>query len=562
MIKFSKKMLALIMSMLMIFSCVAVSASAEGEAETTETIQIAAPVWVFEQETMSFFVERPENIAYGEGEETVYYPVEITVEPEATLIKNTDGSYIIENIEFGKEYTITASIVDETNTVAGSASVKAVPVITVPGTKDICEFDPEDRTITVEKIDNIVIDGKECVVGVMIEPNASSQILGDGTTMFFNLNYSTNYTVKAYVAPSADIKFYSEDNFEVTVKGQQDAPATPVPSAITSKSITIVAAAGCQYALKDADGEFVFDWTDSTGKDAIMFDGLDSETTYTVVAKKKATETHYESTEVSITATTKKAGKAGTPTLVLADKTNNSITVKAEGDVEFKLGDGAWQASGEFKGLKADTQYNIYGRYTFDAATQDPSAVSEALIVKTNAVANFEANEKKITFTGENGAYANSEIEFTVTGDGPVDMNKVVYGDTRIVPVSYKVVFGSDEIKASTAWDTQKIKNTGSFTAEAYAEKVVTVKVVFEEQEYKGKNADGTANWVISKSYEKSFDVEVGRVDSPMTKITEFFEGILNFLLNTVPSFLAEALQSDVWGKLFEALGKLGSAIG
>lgn len=473
MIKFSKKMLALIMSVLMIFSCMAVSASAEGETETTETIQIAAPECTLDKELKTITVKKPANVNHNDN----FYAVEITVAPVEGVVASFDaeGNYLYSQLTLGTDYVITATLVDDVDdgvTVAGTAST----------------------------------------------------------------------TVKLLQA--------------------QDAPATPVPSAITSTSITIVAAAGCQYALKDADGKLIFDWTDSTGKDAIMFDDLDSETTYTVVAKKKATDTHYESAEASITVTTKKAGKTGTPALVLEDKTNNSITVKAEGDVEFRLDNGAWQASGEFKGLKADTQYNIYGRYTFDAATQDPSAISEALIVKTNAAANFEADEKKIAFTGENGAYANSEIEFTVTGDGPADMNKVVYGDTRIVPVSYKVVFGSDEIKAVTAWDTQKVKNTGSFTAEAYAEKVVTVKVVFEEQEYKGKNADGTANWKTSKSYEKSFDVEVGRVDSPMTKIIEFFEGILNFLLNTIPNFLAEALQSDVWGKLFEALGKLGAAIG
>lgn len=471
----TKKILALIMSMLMIFSCMAVSASATGtETEaTTETIQIAAPECTLDKELKTITVKKPSNVNHN----NVMYAVEITLAPSEGVVASFDaeGNYLYSQLTLGTDYVITAALVDDVDdgvTVAGTAST----------------------------------------------------------------------TVKLLQA--------------------QDAPATPVPSAITSTSITVVAAAGCQYALKDADGNLVFDWTDSAGEAAILFDGLDAETSYTVSAKKKATETHYESAESTITVTTKMAGKAGTPTLALEDKTNTSITVKADGDVEFKINDGAWQASGEFKGLKADTQYNIYGRYTYDAAKQDPSAVSEALIVKTNAVANFEADEKKITFDGEDGEYANAEISFTVTGDGPADMNKVVYGDTRLVPVSYKVVFGSEEIKGVTTWDTQKVTNSGSFTAEAYAEKVVAVKVTFELQEYKGKNADGTANWVTSKTMDKSFDVEVGRVDSPMTKVIEFFEGLLNFLLNTVPAFLAEALQSDVWARLFAALGDLGEAMG
>ncbi len=566
MIKMTKKILALVMSMLMIFSCMAVSASAEGEDATTPvSITISAPVCEFDQETMTISVAKPENIHYSAND--TYYPVEITAaagEEAVEAVKNEDGSYTISDVELETEYTVTASIVDETNTVEGTASTKVVPAITVPGTAEICDFNEENRTILVEDIDDIIIGGFEYAVGVEIEPAASSQILGDGSTMFFNLEYGTKYTVKAYVIPSADSKiYYSEDNFEVSIKGEQKAPATPVPSAITSSSITVVAAAGCQYALKDADGELVYDWTDSTGKDAIMFDELDAETTYTVAAKKKATNTHYESAEATITVTTKKAGKTGVPTLTLADKSNTSITVDAGAGVEYKLGDGAWQASGEFKGLKADTQYTFYARYTFDAAKEDPSAVSGAFMVKTNAVANFEADEKKIAFSGKDGAYANSEITFTVTGDGPADINKVVYGDTRIVPVSYQVVYGDTTIKETTPFAAPlKVSNSGSFTAENYAEKNVTVKVAFELQEYKGTNADGSANWVSVKNIENSYSVKVGRVDNAMTKITEFFEGILNFLLNTVPAFLAEALQSDVWGRMFELLGSIGGKLG
>lgn len=568
MIKFSKKMLALIMSMIMIFSFMAVSASAEGEStepgsgatETTPvTIQIPAPVWVFEQETASFFVEKPENIAYGEGEETVYYPVAITVEPEAEVLKNEDGSYIIENIELDKEYTITAAIVDDTNTVAGSASVKAVPTITVPGTKDICTFDEDDRTITVEKIDNIVIDGSEYTVGVVIEPNTSSKIFGDGTTMFFNLDYATKYTVKAYVAPSADSKtYYSEDNFEVEVMGKQEAPSNPVPTSITATTITINASAGCEYTIKTADGA-VIETKKSAGNAAIVFENLDADTSYTITAQKPATEGFYASDEATITVKTKLAGRTDIPAIALEDKSNTTITVTAVEGAEYKLNDGAWQSSNVFKGLTANTQYNIYARFKFDAAKQDPSAVSEALVVKTNAVANYEADEAKIAFSANDGAYANSDISFTVSGDGPADMTKAVYGDTRIVPIAYKVVYGEDTIKEFDLFPGHaKISRSGSFNpGEAYAEKTVKVIVTFSKEEYKG------SDWVYAdEQFDKEFSVSVGRVDSPKTKVVEFFEMIANFLLNTVPAFLAQAMQSDVWGALLKALGKLGGAMG
>lgn len=565
MIKFSKKMLALVMSMLMIFSFMAVSASAESEStapdsgvtETTPvTIQIPEPVWVFEQETMSFFVEKPQNIHYPEDGST-YYPVEITVEPEAELIKNEDGSYIIENVELGKEYTITAAIVDETNTVTGSSSVTVAPVINVPGTADVSTFNAEDRTITVEKIDSIIIDGAEYAVVAAIEPATSNMYLEDGSRLFYNLEYGKTYTVKALVQPGADSEiFYSEDNFTVTVNNKQDAPSNPVPTNITATTITINASAGCEYTINTTPAET----KKSEGNTAVVFEGLAPETTYTITAQKPATEGYYASDEASITVTTKIAGREDVPTIALEDKSNTSITVTAVDGAEYKLNDGAWQSSNVFAGLKADTQYSIYARYEYDAAKQDPSAVSEALVVKTNAVANYEADEAKIAFSGDDGAYANTEISFTVSGDGPADMTKAVYGDTRIVPVAYEVVCGEDTIKELTYFENpNKVTQKGSFTpAETYAEKNVTVKVTFRTEEFKG------ADWVevADEEIEKDFTISVGRVDGPMTKVTEFFEMIANFLFNTLPAFLAQAMQSDVWGALLKALGQLGGAMG
>jgi hypothetical protein len=37
---------------------------------------------------------------------------------------------------------------------------------------------------------------------------------------------------------------------------------------------------------------------------------------------------------------------------------------------------------------------------------------------------------------------------------------------------------------------------------------------------------------------------------------------IFNYLFNTIPAFFAEALKSDVWGKLFSALGEIGKVMG
>ncbi|MEE1012684.1 MAG: hypothetical protein U0L11_11705, partial [Acutalibacteraceae bacterium] len=129
MIKFSKKILALVLSLLMMFSFMAVSASAEGEGtEPTETVTILipSPVCTFDQKTMTITVAKAKDITYGEGEDKYNYPVEFTAADDEAiaLVPNADGSFVIENVELGTEYTITATLNDTKDddvTVAGTA---------------------------------------------------------------------------------------------------------------------------------------------------------------------------------------------------------------------------------------------------------------------------------------------------------------------------------------------------------------------------------------------------------------------------------------------------------
>lgn len=465
----SKKILALLMAMLMAFSCMAVSASAEGEEAGTEST-----------ETTEIVVTKPE-----------------------------------------------------------------------------CKFDEVNRTVTVKPIDNMVIEGLgEYVVQIQVEPNVPYITQDDGSRVYYNLEFGTKYVFKAWIATStnAEDTYYSEA-VEVNVKKEMTAPAAPVPFEITSKSIKITAVKGYLYSVTTVDGTVAYDWAKSEAE-AIEYDNLDAETSYIISVKIPENDTYYESKATSITVKTKLAAKEGAPAIALEDKTDSSITVTKIDGVEYSLDGKVWQAANIFSGLKSDTQYSIVARYTFDAAKQDPSAVSEALVVKTNAKANYEAKEKNIVFTAEDGQYANGEIKFTVKGDGPANMSEATYGDTRIMPDTYTVVFGSETIKEATVWDTAKVSQNGSFTAPGYEEKVVTVKVKFITEEYKG------SDWVYVSETVKSYDITIGRTGDSGTKILEFFEGILNFLLNTIPAFFAEALKSDVWARLFEAIGNIGKVMG
>ena len=275
-----------------------------------------------------------------------------------------------------------------------------------------------------------------------------------------------------------------------------------------------------------------------------------------ISVKKAATTTHYESEATKITVKTKLVGKTGVPSVTLEDKNDSSITVTEIENVEYSLDCTKWQKSNIFTGLKSNTEYTIYARYTFDANKEDPSKVTEALVVKTNARANYVAKEKNITFTAENDQYANSEIKFSVKGDGPSNMAEAIYGDTRLVPVSYKVVFGNTDVKGTTSFEGNKLVQNGSFTAPDYAEKVVTVKVTYAHEEFKG------SEWKLIELVEKKNDIKIGKVNNASTQALGFFEAIGNFLFNAVPAFFAQALKSDVWARLLEVIGNLGKVIG
>lgn len=410
-----------------------------------------------------------------------------------------------------------------------------------------------DRTITVEKFAQI--NGVDVVVTVSPNEGVIQSYDANGNYLYSQLTAGTKYTFTATLTAS-ETEVYTK-TAEATLKNAQATPAAPVPTAITSSSITVKVVSGCSYMLKTVDGEVVYDWaTPEAGYSAIQFsENIKSETKYVVCAKKAETADYYESPVASVTVTTKKAANATAAAApVLADKTNASITVVEIEGVEFSIDAGKkWQTSGEFTGLKADTQYSIIARDKYDAAAQDANPISAATLVKTNARANKEAVKKNCSFTAEDGKrYAGTNISFTVKGDAPVTDANAIYGDTRIVPYKYVVACGTDEIKALTDFNATTISATGNFTtAESHANSTVIVRVAYKIEECKGKNADNSPRWEIVEIFTEDYNVEIGRVDGAMTKIAEFFEGIINFFLNTLPSLIVGAMGSDIWGKIF-----------
>lgn len=440
-------------------------------------------------------------------------------------------------------------------------AVVANAAATITLTEADYELNADKDAITVNKIE---YNGKVAKITISPSDSIEELPLADGRTRFDGIKTGKTYVITATVSEGDAI--IALGNIPVVIKNAQKAPANPVPTQITSTSIAVSAVSGCQYQLsvynEDGTTTVEYPWSDSKGNAVIKYTGLTPNAKYLVEAKKAETDTYYASPVASIVVITKETGNLNVPNLYLEDKTTKTITLgSTDKNVEYSRDGKTWQDSPEFKGLTANTQYSFYARFKYDETNEDPSIVSAAIVVKTNSRENVLAERKNITFVGKDGQYANEGVEFTVKGDGPANMSNVVYGDTRIIPVAYSVTYGQTPV-ASGSWETAKLSQTGKFTAEDFAEKKVKVTVMFTTQEYKGKLANGNANWVWQESFTADYEIKIGKVNNLTTQMGSFFEAIANFFLNSLPAFFAEAMQSDIWGRLIKVFGELGKALG
>lgn len=244
----SKRIIAMLMAMLMLFSGMAVSAGAttDGTTSGTETTVPAFTKITLDADNCYVDVNNIEivvknaKVTVGETEyDVVFYATQKddTTKTLRRLADTEKNLTIFSNPVTGKTYTIKGYItIDETDYVASNAfdvevlQSQAAPASPVPLKKT-------STSITVKAVANCEYK------------------LNDGewvsTAVFDNLEPETTYTIYArykYVAG----KYYASEASEVTLstlKASKGTAATPVLKDKTNNSITVVVEEGAEYSI-------------------------------------------------------------------------------------------------------------------------------------------------------------------------------------------------------------------------------------------------------------------------------------------------------------------------
>ncbi len=429
------------------------------------------------------------------------------------------------------------------NTTEGSTGETTQPVTPTAPAFTKYTLNADNCYVDINNIEIVVKNAKIEVEGVSYDIVFTATQKDDATktlrrlvdadnnlTIFSNPVTGKTYKIEGYITIGEN-NHIATNTVELEVLQSQAAPATPVPLKVTSTSISVKAVANCEYKLDD--GEWVNTATFTTG----VIPGAK----HTVYARYKYVAGKFYASEASsVTVTALQAPKGVAPIPTLKTKTNNSIVINAVEGVEYSIDKGAtWKKDGNFTNLTANTRYEIIARYTFDASVQDVSPSSEAFTVVTNSKKNTIASKEKCKFevTTEGNIYANRSFSFKVTGDAPKDYGALQYGDTRLVPATYTarlngVLLGTENSTLTN--DKKDTVKTGIVLPTAKG--TVKIEVTYVTEYWDGDSWENAGeNKVVVYSVESGTEYNAVR---------EFFVGIANFFLNTLPRIILKLMGS------------------
>ena len=199
--------------------------------------------------------------------------------------------------------------------------------------------------------------------------------------------------------------------------------------------------------------------------------------------------------------TAKDAQKLKLPSTVVIETTGGKAKAKVAWDVKncsYNAADTAAQS------------FTVKGAVTLPDGVDNNNNIDLLAYVKVNVEAytpkTVSADDNKITGIEVNGVYTTqSKISFTAVGAG-MDNNSPKKGDIRYVPLNWTVI-------NTNAWD--KAPYTACFGLSKSGD--YTLKVVFQQQQYNGKNWKNTDS---QDTKQVAFGISEAKVTAPGTNLT------------------------------------------
>lgn len=289
------------------------------------------------------------------------------------LIKRLDTSIIVK-AEDGLEYSIDNGSTWQN----GGEFVSLTPdteysIVSRVAETDLTNASPNSPALTVRTrlTDGVltapVLESKtDTSVTVESKEGCEYSIDGGNTWQtngtFTGLTFGTEY----------DIICRREDEPEYTSPALTVKTVFPAPVLVkrTDTSITVDTKDGLEYSIDNGstwqlDGEFT---------------GLTAGTRYEIVARRE-NDTDTVSGPLIVATKTVQGSPSEPPMLI--SKTDTTITVEADPDMEYSIDGGStWQKDGTFTGLSEGTEYEIISRFT-ETDDSAASAPSEPLVVTT-----------------------------------------------------------------------------------------------------------------------------------------------------------------------------------
>lgn len=199
--------------------------------------------------------------------------------------------------------------------------------------------------------------------------------------------------------------------------------------------------------------------------------------------------------------TAKDAQKLKLPSAVVIETTGGNAKAKVSWDVKncsYNVSDTAAQS------------FTVKGAVTLPDGVDNNNNIDLLAYVKVNVEAytpkTVSADDNKITGIEVNGVYTTqSKISFTAVGAG-MDNNSPKKGDIRYVPLNWTVI-------NTNAWS--KAPYTACFGLSKSGD--YTLKVVFQQQQYNGKNWKNTDS---QDTKQVAFSISEAKVTAPGTNLT------------------------------------------